>query len=69
MIARLSWMTALVLAGVVVNAVSTAQYLHNIRDLNEGRDTTGRPSTLAVALAVLLCVVGTAMAFYLLVIR
>jgi putative membrane protein len=40
--------TALVLAGVVVNAVSTAQYLHTIRDLNEGREATGRPSTLAV---------------------
>ena len=61
--------TALVLAGVVVNAVSTTQYLRSIRDLNEGRDTTGRPSTLAVALSVVLCVVGTAMAFYLLVIR
>ena len=61
--------TALVLAGVVVNAVSTAQYLHTIRDLNEGRDAAGRPSTLAVALGVVLCVVGTAMAFYLLVIR
>ena len=63
--------TALVLAGVVVNAVSTVQYLHTVRvrDLNEGRDTSGRPSTLAVALAVVLCIVGTAMAFYLLVIR
>ena len=61
--------TALVLAGVVVNAVSTAQYLHTIRDLNEGREATGRPSTLAVSLGVVLCIVGAAMAFYLLVIR
>ena len=61
--------TALVLAGVVVNAVSTVQYLHTIRDLNEGRDVTGRPSTLAVSLSIVLCIVGTAMAFYLLVIR
>jgi putative membrane protein len=61
--------TALVLAGVVVNAMSTVQYLHTIRDLNEGRDATSQPSTLAVALGVILCVVGTAMAFYLLVIR
>jgi len=61
--------TALVLAGVVVNAASTAQYLRTIRDLNEGRDATGRPSTLAVVLAIVLCVIGTAMAFYLLVIR
>ena len=61
--------TALVLAGVIVNAVSTAQYLRTIRDLNEDRDVTGRPSSLAVALAVVLCIVGTAMALYLLVIR
>jgi putative membrane protein len=61
--------TALVLAGVVVNAVSTAQYLRAIRDLNEGREVTGGPSTLAIALAVVLCVVGTAIAFYLIVIR
>ncbi len=61
--------TALVLAGVVVNAASTAQYLRTIRDLNEGRDATGRPSTLAVVLAIVLCIIGTAMACYLLVIR
>jgi len=61
--------TILVLAGVVINAVSTAQYLRAIRDLNEGRDATGRPSALAVALAVVLCILGTAMAIYLLVIR
>jgi len=61
--------TALVLAGVIVNAVSTAQYLGIIRDLNHGRDVTSRPSTLAVAMAVLLSVVGVAMAVYLLVVR
>lgn len=61
--------TALVLAGVIVNAVSTAQYLRIIRDLNQGRDVTSRPSTLAVAMAVLLCGVGVAMAVYLLVMR
>lgn len=61
--------TALVLAGVVVNAVSTAQYLRAIRDLNENREITGRPSTLAVTLSVVLCVLGAAMALYLLVIR
>jgi putative membrane protein len=43
--------TALVLAGVVVNSVSTAQYLRAIRDLNEGRDVTGRPSTRYYAIS------------------
>src|SRR5678815_1388566 len=37
--------TALVLVGVVVNATSTLQYLRILRDLNEGRDVTSRPST------------------------
>jgi hypothetical protein len=43
--------------------VSTAQYIHAIRDLNEGRDVIDRPSALAIALSI----VGTAMAFYLLI--
>jgi putative membrane protein len=61
--------TALVLAGVIVNAVSTAQYLHIIRELKQGRDVTNRASTLAVAMAAVLSVVGVAMAVYLLVMR
>ena len=59
--------TALVLIGVMVNAASTVQYLRIIRDLNEGRDVTGRPSTLGVVLAALLCVAGVAMAGYLVI--
>lgn len=61
--------TALVLVGVVVNATSTLQYLRILRDLNEGRDVTSRPSTLGVALAALLCVAGVAMAVYLVIVR
>lgn len=61
--------TALVLAGVIVSAASTAQYLRIIRDLNGGREVTSRPSVLGVAVAALLCVVGVAMAAYLLVMR
>ena len=61
--------TALVLIGVMVNAASTLQYLRNIRDLNEGLDVTGRPSTLGVVLASLLCVAGVAMAGYLVIMR
>jgi hypothetical protein len=36
-----------------------------VRAINEGLPTTGRPSTLAVALAVILAVLGLVMAFYL----
>jgi putative membrane protein len=61
--------TALVLAGVIVSAASTVQYLRIIRDLNEGREVTSRPSALVVAVAALLSVVGVAMAAYLLVVR
>jgi putative membrane protein len=61
--------TALVLIGVIVNAVSTVQYVGIIRDLNEGRDVTSRPSALGVGLAGLLCVAGVTMAAYLLVVR
>jgi putative membrane protein len=61
--------TILVLIGVVVNAAATAQYLRIIRDLNEGRDVAGRPSTLAVMVAVLLSIAGVAMAAYLVIVR
>jgi putative membrane protein len=61
--------TALVLIGVVVNAASTVQYLHVIRDLKQGRDVTGRPATLGVALSALLCLAGAAMAIYLVLVR
>jgi putative membrane protein len=61
--------TGLVLIGVIVNAVSTVQYVGIIRDLNKGREVTSRPSALGVGLAGLLCVAGVAMAAYLLVVR
>ena len=61
--------TALVLAGVIVNVASTVQYIRIIRDLNEGREITSRPSALGVAMAALLSLVGLGMAVYLLVVR
>jgi putative membrane protein len=61
--------TALVLIGVVVNAASTVQYLRIIRDLNEGREVTSRPSALGVSVAALLSVAGVVMAAYLLIVR
>src|SRR6202049_2941939 len=40
--------TALFLAGAIVNAACTLQYLSRIRDLNQGRDVTDRPSALGL---------------------
>lgn len=61
--------TALVLIGVMVTAISAMQYRGIIRDLNEGRDATNRPSVLGMLLAALLCVAGVAMAVYLVIVR
>ncbi len=61
--------TAMVLVGVAVNALSAVQHIKVIRDLNEGKDVTGKPSATGVALAILLAVVGIAMAVYLVMIR
>ena len=61
--------TVLVLIGVIVNLTSAVQYVRIVRDLNEGRDMTGRLSTLGVGLAALLCVAGLAMAVYLVIVR
>jgi len=61
--------TALVLVGVFVNGVSAFQHLRTIRDLNAGREVTGRPSLTGIVLAALLAVVGTAMSVYLVIVR
>jgi putative membrane protein len=59
--------TLIVLAGVVVNLVATAQHVRTIRDLNAGVDITGKPSTTGIVLALLMAAVGLAMAYYLVV--
>lgn len=61
--------TAIVLLGVVVNVVSTFEHVRTIRNLNAGREISGRPSTAGLALALLLAIVGLAMAAYLLFVR
>jgi len=61
--------TGMVLLGVMVNAASTLQYVRIVRELNEGRYSAGKPSALGVALAILLCVAGLAMAAYLVIVR
>ncbi len=61
--------TALVLVGVIVNALAARQHIKTVRDLNAGRDVTGRVSATGVGLAVLLAAVGLAMSAYLLIFR
>ena len=58
--------TALVVIGVVINGVSAFQHIKTIRDLNQGRDVTGRPSVTGIALAALLIGIGLVMSVYLL---
>jgi uncharacterized protein (DUF302 family)/uncharacterized membrane protein YidH (DUF202 family) len=57
--------TFLILLGVLVSVLSMSRYLRMIKDLKEGRDTLSRPSSMAVSAAVLLAILGIAMAVYL----
>jgi putative membrane protein len=57
--------TALIVIGVLANAVSTWQYVGLIRKLNRGDDTFNQPSSPAIVIAVILAVLGSAMAIYL----
>lgn len=61
--------TALVLIGVVVDVLSSVRYMRIVRDLNEGRDVTGRPSTMGITIALTLAVIGVAVAVYLLLVK
>jgi uncharacterized protein (DUF302 family)/uncharacterized membrane protein YidH (DUF202 family) len=56
---------ALVLIGVVVNIAAAWGHLRYIHRLNAGLPFTGKPSMLAIVLAVILAVAGIVMAFYL----
>lgn len=57
--------TALVLIGVGVTVSASLHHVRLIGQLNSGADAVGRPSTLGLIVAVLLAVVGLAMAAYL----
>ena len=61
--------TVIVLAGVIVNGLSAVEHLQKIRDLNAGRDVTGKPSMIGVLLSVSLVIVGLAMAAFLVIVR
>jgi len=58
--------TAFIAVGVAVNLLSTRRHLRVVEELNRGQlADLRRPSWLAVGLALLLAVVGIAMAVYL----
>jgi uncharacterized protein (DUF302 family)/uncharacterized membrane protein YidH (DUF202 family) len=61
--------TALIAVGVVVNVVSARNHVRLVRELNRGWTGYARPSSLAIAVAVTLAVMGLAMAIYLVAVQ
>ena len=57
--------TALLVAGVVVNILSSVRHVRIVRALNTGVPVTTKPSTLAIVVALVLAAAGLAMAVYL----
>ncbi len=57
--------TALIIVGVIVNIWSARHHVRLVQDLNRGGSAFNRPSSLAIIVAVILAVVGLAMAIYL----
>ena len=57
--------TAMVLAGVFVNLTSALRHTRIISGLNRGDEVIGRPSYTAVAVALMLAMVGLAMVAFL----
>lgn len=57
--------TALIVLGVIVNLLSAWHHLRLVRQMETGGPIPARPSTQAVFLALLLALVGVAMAIYL----
>jgi len=61
--------TALIVLGVIVNLVSVRTHIRLVQDLNRGGTSFARPSSLAVAVAVMLAALGVGMAIYLVSVR
>ena len=59
----------LVVVGVFVNLAAIVHHVRLTSQLSTGDFRAGRPSTLAIAVATFLAVVGLAMAVYLLIVR
>jgi putative membrane protein len=56
--------TALIVLGVIVNLVSAWNHIRLVRELKHGGAVRNRPSSLAISVALLLAVLGVAMAIY-----
>lgn len=61
--------TALIVLGVAVNVASARRHIRLVRDLNRGGSVFDRPSPLGISIALLLAVLGAAMAIYLISVR
>lgn len=61
--------TLLILLGVLVSVLSLVRYLRLIAQLKKGNRSFGNASTLAVAVAILLGLLGLAMSYYLVATR
>ncbi|MFY9805136.1 MAG: DUF202 domain-containing protein [Candidatus Acidiferrales bacterium] len=61
--------TVLIAIGVAVNIFSTWQHVRLVRGLNLGGTAYRRPSSLAIAVALVLAVIGVALAVYLTLFR
>jgi uncharacterized protein (DUF302 family) len=61
--------TALIVVGIAVNLTSAQRHIRLVRELERGGSAFSRPSSLAVSIAVILAVIGTAMAIYLISVR
>ena len=61
--------TALILLGVVVNLLCTWTHIRLVQELRRGGSGFNRPSSLAIAVAVILAVLGLGMAIYLVSVR
>jgi putative membrane protein len=60
---------ALVALGVIINIASVINHLSTIKKLAAGTWQPGQPSRTAIALAIILALLGTGMAIYLLRVR
>lgn len=61
--------TAFIAIGVLVNVISALQHVRSVRRLNDGLAVGDRPSSLGIAVALILAVVGLAMAIFLISVR
>jgi putative membrane protein len=59
--------TALILIGVLMTIVSAVRHVQVVDELKRGADTIARPSYAAIAVAVVLAVIGAAMVVYMFV--